>query len=179
MSHSKKRWPNYRELEKQVYLLNLALSGGRIQKVRDPDRSTVALKVRLPGQSLFLICSGDPENARLELSLKQPSTLPQPTGIGRWVRAHLAGSKIISVELLAQDRVVALKTIRGILCLELLPQAPNLYTLNTEHKVMGWSKRIPSRGLRLGQTWTPPEKPKNLVRPRPQTSGLKPLCGMS
>ena len=163
MSHSKKRWPSYRELEKQVYLLNQALSGGRIQKVRDPDRFTIALKIRLPGQSLFLICSGDPENARLEVSLTQPSTLPQPTGIGRWVRAHLSGSKINSIELLAQDRVIAFNTIRGTLCLELLPQAPNLYTLNTDHKVMGWSKRIPSRGLRLGQVWTPPERPEHLI----------------
>ena len=163
MSQLKHRWPSYKELKEQVDLLNSALSGGRIQKVRDPDRSTVALKIRLPGQSLFLICSGDPELARLELSLDQPSTLPQPTGIGRWVRAHLAGSKITEITLLAQDRVVALHTARGSLCLELLPQAPNLYTLNTEQKVMGWSKRIPSRGLRLGQVWTAPERPEHLI----------------
>lgn len=168
-----RRWPTYRQLEAQVNLLHSALSGGRIQKVRDPDRFTVALKIRLPGQSFYLILSGDPEQARLELSLEQPSTLPQPSGIGRWVRAHLAGQRLESIELLSQDRVVALHTPRGTLCLELLPQAPNLYTLTTDQKVMGWSKRIPSRGLRLGHAWIPPERPEGLIQDQESSNEIE------
>lgn len=157
------RWPSYKELEEQVTLLNLALVNGRIQKVRDPDRSSVALKVRFPGRTFFLTLSGDPDRGRIELSLKQPPTLPQPTGIGRWVRAHIAGGRILAIELHPEDRVVTLKTARGSLCLELLPQAPNLYTLSEDGRVMGWTKRIPSRGLKLGQKWTAPERPQGLA----------------
>ena len=157
------RWPSYQQLATQVALLNAGLSGGRIQKVRDPDRSSIALKIRLPGRTYFLIFSGDPERGRVELSLAQPTTLEQPTGVGRWVRAHLSGSRVTSIDLHSQDRVVTLRTPRGALCLELLPQAPNLYTLSEDGRVMGWTKRIPSRGLRLGQPWQPPERPEGLV----------------
>jgi predicted ribosome quality control (RQC) complex YloA/Tae2 family protein len=158
-----RRWPSYRELKEQVQLLNKALSGGRIQKVRDPDRSSVALKIRLPGQSLFLTLSGDPEHGRVEVGLTQPPTLPQPTGIGRWVRAHLAGARVDSITLHPDDRVVTINTHRGQLCLELLPQAPNLYVISEDQRVMGWTKRIPSRGLRLGQPWVPPDRPEGLI----------------
>lgn len=157
------RWPSYRELDQYVHVLNQALSGGRIQKVRDPDRSSIALKIRLPGQSLFLTLSGDPEHSRLEVGLTQPNTLPQPTGIGRWVRAHLAGARIESIILHPDDRVVMIKTKRGYIFLELLPQAPNLYVVSDDLRVMGWTKRIPSRGLRLGQPWTPPARPDSLI----------------
>lgn len=157
------RWPSYQQLADQIKLINLGLSGGRIQKVRDPDRVSISLKIRLPGRSYFLTFSGDPDHGRVELSLHQPSTLAQPTGVGRWVRAHLAGSKISSIDLHPDDRVITLKTPRGSLCLELLPQAPNLYTLSEDGRVMGWTKRIPSRGLRLGHLWQAPERPEGLI----------------
>lgn len=156
-------WPSYQELAVQISLIHTALKGGRIQKVRDPDPRSITLKIRVPSQSLFLTLSGDPERARIELDLTQPPTLPQPTGIGRWVRAHLEGARMEALLLHPDDRVITLKTARGSLVLELLPQAPNLYTLSEDGRVMGWSKRIPSRGLRLGQPWTPPPRPEGLI----------------
>ena len=166
-----RRWPSYQELRAQVELLSAAVVGGHIQKVRDPDPRSVALKIRVPGQTLFLILSGDPDRGRVEVSLDQPPTLPQPTGIGRWVRAHLAGKRIEALTLAPDDRIVTLTTPRGSLCLELLPHAPNLYTLSMDGRVMGWSKRIPSRGLSLGKPWVAPERPDHLILGQEQARG--------
>ena len=163
-----KKWPSYQSLAELVALLNASLEGGRIQKVRDPDSRTIALKIRIPGRSIFLTFSGDPEHGRVEVTESQPPTLPQPTGVGRWVRAHLEGARVEAITLHPDDRVVTLTTLRGSLCLELLPQAPNLYTISEDGRVMGWSKRIPSRGLRLGQPWSPPERPDDLILKRPE-----------
>ena len=106
-------WPSHRELSDQVRLLSAALVGGHIQKVRDPDPRSVTLKIRVPGQTIFLTLSGDPDRGRLEISLTQPPTLPQPTGVGRWVRAHLVGRRVDEIKIAPDDRVITLVTPNG------------------------------------------------------------------
>lgn len=152
-----------------THTLNAALKGARLQKLRDPERHSLSLKLRSPGQTYYLTLSADPEGAWLRLGREQPPTLPSPTGVGRWARAHLEGTKLSAVRLLEGDRVVALEFLGppatdehpqrgGALYLELIPTLQCLYALDLQGKVRSWTGRVASRGLHLGRAWTAPEQ---------------------
>jgi predicted ribosome quality control (RQC) complex YloA/Tae2 family protein len=154
---------SYSRLLYDVALLKDILRGGKIQKIRDPDPYTLGLKVRVVGQTYFLILSAHPLSARIGLSLTQPTTLQEPTGLGRWARAHLEGGRIQELTVLAQDRIIALETERGHLYLELIPRLENIYALNPQGDIHKWIGKHPHRMLTLGQKWTPPPQPNTFI----------------
>ena len=150
---------SYEDLKQITFALNEAFIGARLQKVRDPDPYTISLKLRIPQFTYFLTLSAHPILPRVELSLTQPSTLPEPTGVGRWTRSHLEGRRIKRFDLLDNDRVLAMVTEEGALYLELIPRAPNLYAIDPSGAVQTWLRKLAQRGLSLGQTWIPPTRP--------------------
>ena len=55
------------------YVLNIALEGARLQKIRDPERGSIALKLRVPGQSYYLTLKSSPDGASICLLYTSPS----------------------------------------------------------------------------------------------------------
>lgn len=138
------------------------VEGGQVQKIRDPDRDTIGLRVRIPGQTTHLILSAHPRHCRISAAAKSPPTRPEPTTLGRWLRSAVSGRRLTRLEHLPGDRVVIVhfETDAGgaRLVAELSGRAANLYGLDADGRIMATAHR-PARGerdLRPGRLWTPP-----------------------
>jgi len=154
-----------------AHALHYALEGARLQKLRDPERGCLALKLRVPSQSYYLSLRATAEGASLRLGLERPPTLPNPTGLGRWARAHLEGTKLCAVRQIDGDRIIAFDFLGrppregerqrgGSLYLELIPSLYNLYAVDLDGRVRAWLGRIQARTLHLGRPWEPPVRPE-------------------
>lgn len=101
-------------LKREVYELNEMLTGGFIAKIYQPLPREIILKVRLAtfGERRLLL-SADPGLGRIHttsLRIPNPQTPPR---FCAYLRAHLQGSRIESLETPIDDRVVIIKCVRG------------------------------------------------------------------
>ncbi|MDR2656435.1 MAG: NFACT family protein [Oscillospiraceae bacterium] len=81
------------------------LRGGRVDQVRQPDRSTLILAVRSQGANHRLLLSADASNARLQLTGANPANPPEPPMFCMLLRKRLAGASITGVRAVGGDRV--------------------------------------------------------------------------
>jgi predicted ribosome quality control (RQC) complex YloA/Tae2 family protein len=152
----------YQKLLKVSSALSQKFLHAKIQKIRDPDAYTLCFKLRIPQYTYYLTLSAHPDYPRVTLSMKQPSTLPEPTGVGRWARSHLNLARITGFSVAEQDRIFFMHTTGGSICLELVPKITNLYALTHENIVQAWIEKKTARTLQLGQVWTPIKKQTNM-----------------
>jgi predicted ribosome quality control (RQC) complex YloA/Tae2 family protein len=171
--------PSLTALTELARLLDAALRGAALQRLRDPDPHTLALKLRVPGHTYFLTLSARPDAPGVKIGREQPPTLPEPHGVGRWARAHLEGARVEGVEVVGEDRVLALRTRAGALYLELLPSRENLYAVDLEGRVRAWLHKTTGRELSLGQPWRPPARSEGFEQARETRSAppAAPLTG--
>lgn len=149
---------NHAEIAAIVTALAPRVDGGQVQKIRDPDRDTIALRVRTPGRTTFLVLSAHPQLCRIGAALKNPPTRPEPTTLGRWLRSTVNGRRLVRLEHLEGDRVVIVHFEDARLVAELSGRAANLYGLDADGRIMATAHR-PARGerdLRPGRIWAPP-----------------------
>ncbi len=86
--------------------LNEALTGGRIDKITQPNRTTLQIVVRQPGRNLLLCISVRPQNPAaiiLNTSLENPS---EPPTFCMLLRKHLETGRIACVRQQKLDRVI-------------------------------------------------------------------------
>lgn len=163
-----------------AHVLHRALEGARIQKVRDPEKGSIALKLRVPARSYYLTLQSSLDRASLTIGYERPSTLPSPTGIGRWVRAHLEGTKLVQVRQVQGDRILVFdfmgktpqkgEPVRGgSIYIEMIPSLYNLYAVDVQGMVRAWVTRVPARELHLGRPWLPPPQPEGFKLPKKAT----------
>ncbi|MCB9525018.1 MAG: NFACT family protein [Myxococcales bacterium] len=132
--------------------------GGQVQKIREPEAGTVVLHVRAPGHTTRLVLSARPGVARIAEAEAAGPTLPEPTGLGRWLRSTLRGRRLVSVTQVPGDRVLRFGFEAGELVAELTGRSANLIGLAPDGRVLVLA--TPSaRGLRAGQPYTLPEPP--------------------
>lgn len=86
--------------------LEEVLVGGRIDKIQQPDSTTITLSIRQPGQNYKLLLSSNPQTARLGLTTQTFPNPLQPPLFCMVLRKHLEGSKILSIRQMAWERVV-------------------------------------------------------------------------
>lgn len=149
---------NHAEIAVMVRALAPRVDGGQVQKIRDPDRDTIALRVRVPGQTTHLVLSAHPRLCRIAAASSNPPTRAEPTTLGRWLRSTVNGRRLVRLEHLAGDRVVIVHFEAARLVAELSGRAANLYGLDADGRIMATAHR-PARGerdLRPGRLWTPP-----------------------
>jgi predicted ribosome quality control (RQC) complex YloA/Tae2 family protein len=108
--------------------MRMALMGGRITKILQPDSSSILLQIR-PGGFLFL--SIDPSMPRIYVvkGFPKPSSNP-PGGFCALLRKFLEGGKVIGVEQDGLDRVIRLRAESG-------PDVGFKLTLNLVVEIMG------------------------------------------
>ncbi len=86
--------------------LNAALVGARVDKITQPNRSTLQLSVRQPGQNLWLCMSVRSQNPALRL-LDAPLENPaEPPSFCMLLRKHLETGRIAAVRQQGLDRVL-------------------------------------------------------------------------
>lgn len=86
-----------------------AVTGGWIQKIFQPAARLILFEVRARGRTLHLLCSGDPETARLHLVSRRPPNPPGPPPFCQFLRAHVQGARIDGIEQVGGDRVVRIR----------------------------------------------------------------------
>lgn len=155
--------------------LNELLTGGFINKVYQPLRREIVLRVRVVrvGEQRIMI-SADPLMGRVHLThLKIPNP-PRPPRFCAFLRAHLQGARITGVSCALDDRVFRIGTVRGPretaverdLVLELLGRDSNILVIDrASNLIMECLHRIPEKetGKRVvlpGCTYLPPPKPE-------------------
>ena len=139
------------------------LLGAQLQKLRAPSRDRLALRLRSPGESIFLCLCADPRAPRIGATESQPSTLPAAPALLSWARSVLRGRRLLAIDWAPLkgrgERAVScrLSFSNGSLLLEIDGARSELYGLDHEGRICAWARGLPERGLRLGGLWAPPE----------------------
>jgi predicted ribosome quality control (RQC) complex YloA/Tae2 family protein len=136
-----------------------AVTAGWIQKISQPGPRTVVLEIRAPGRTLALLLSVDHETARIHL-LRQKVPNPQvPPSFCQYLRAHIQGASVESVEQVAGDRIVRIRlTAREGPCsllAELTGRRANLLVLDAGDHVLA---ALDQEHAKIGQPYAAPPR---------------------
>ncbi|NLX83698.1 MAG: fibronectin/fibrinogen-binding protein [Clostridiales bacterium] len=89
--------------------IDLALAGGRVDRITQPDDDLLIIHVRNQGQSYRLLLCATPGYTRLHLTQKAYENPPQAPMFCMLARKHLVGGRLLSVEQLYSDRLLLLR----------------------------------------------------------------------
>lgn len=155
--------------------LDELLRGGYINKIYQPLRREIVLRVRAQGKGeKRIMISADPLMGRVHLTDVKIPNPPRPPRLCAFLRAHLQGARITEVNCAADDRVFRIGTVRGPveravhrdLVLELLGRDSNILLIDRpSNLILECLHRIPEKetGKRVvlpGCTYLPPPKPE-------------------
>jgi predicted ribosome quality control (RQC) complex YloA/Tae2 family protein len=153
------------DIERLVGVLAPRVVGGQLQKAWQPDPGTLVLRVRRPGETVFLVLSAGPGVARIAERTDRPRRAMDPIpALGQWVRAALCGRRVDALEQVDGDRVVRLTCDTGAVVAELTGRHANLFALDAEGTVRATARPSSStrRALRPGGAWSPPRPPDSI-----------------
>ena len=86
--------------------LSASLIGARIDKIQQPDSSTILLSLRQPGKTDKLLLSCNAQTARICVTTTVKSNQNQPPMFCMVMRKHIEGSKIIDIRQSGWERMV-------------------------------------------------------------------------
>lgn len=146
------------------------LAGSRVQKVLQPDETTVLLGVYGPAGEVWLLISCDPVFFRAHLISRRPKGVGEPLGFCQALRARLSGAQLASVAQVGFDRILRIEFDGEhgghTLITELMGKHSNLILVGPEHKVVSaakWVRRSKSsRPITPGTLYSPPPFPARL-----------------
>lgn len=88
--------------------LDHLLAGGRVDKIQQPDHTTITLLIRQGGANHKLLLSSNPQTARIGLTKSSKANPMQPPLFCMVLRKHLEGSRLISIKQIGWERIVHL-----------------------------------------------------------------------
>lgn len=83
-----------------------AVLGGRIQKVSQPTDVGIVLDIRIPGQTVAVLLSVQPDTARLHIQDARLANPPQPPAFCQLLRAKIQGGTVADLRQIEDDRIV-------------------------------------------------------------------------
>lgn len=131
--------------------LNQVLTGGKIDKIYQPEREEIILAIRTPQGNHRLLLSASASNPRVHLTSIIKENPMTPPMLCMLMRKHLQGSKIINVSQLGFDRVIKLdmetRNELGDLCVksivvEIMGRHSNIILLDKTNKIMDCAKHV-------------------------------------
>ena len=164
--------------------LNERLAGGKIDRVRQPEKDTVVLTVRgNQGGARLALCFGS-GSARACLTQAEYENPPQPPMFCMLLRKHIQGARIVSVTQPDKERMLLMhlaafdelgQSVEKTLAVELLGRNANLILVDGDGRILDAARRIdgemsPLRQLLPGLIYRLPPKPAP-----GKFSGLSPL----
>jgi predicted ribosome quality control (RQC) complex YloA/Tae2 family protein len=123
---------SWHQIERVVTELAPRIVGGRIQKIRQPDSTTLCFSIYLRGETTHLIVSATPQVVRVSESESQGSTVEPPTALGMWTRKHAQGRRLSALTLDPDDRILRFILAEGTLVAELTGGTANLLGVDTD-----------------------------------------------
>ena len=86
--------------------LKYQLTGGRVDKVQQPNPNSIVLTIRQPGKNHRLFITINPQSARFNLIETTKTNPQQPPLFCMVLRKHIDGSKLIDIKQQGLERVV-------------------------------------------------------------------------
>ena len=77
--------------------LHNTLSGGRIDRISQPDKDLVLLMIRTPGENHRLLVAAGPHNTRIHLTQGSHESAEVAPMFLMLLRKHLGGGRILSI----------------------------------------------------------------------------------
>lgn len=148
------------ELEAVLNEITPALTGGWVQKIGEPAPDRLLLDVRVPGRTIRLLISIDPDHARLHIVTNPHPNPPVPPPFCQFLRVRLLGARLDRIAQINHDRIVRFDFTAGggqwSLIAELLGRQPDLLVTDGEARVIATYRRADSR---IGSPYRPPSRP--------------------
>ncbi|HIN33581.1 MAG TPA: fibronectin-binding domain-containing protein [Nitrospirales bacterium] len=127
------------EIAQVLQEIAIPLQGGWIQKIYQPGPLAVTLEIRIEGETLHLHISAHPQIPRLHLLTQKYANPSSPPQFCQFLRRHLQGAKVVSIEQVTDDRIVRLRYQKtqdtGSLMADLIGRGANLYLLDANDTV--------------------------------------------
>ena len=125
--------------------LNEKLGNARVARIYQPSRHTIIIHLRSIGQTHKLLISADPESARIHTT-KVPDPNPEyPPAFCMLLRKHLEPSRLIGIEQVEFERIVAIRfetydldlnpAQKSIVC-ELMGRNSNIILINQDQTIL-------------------------------------------
>ena len=86
--------------------LRMALVGGRVERVNQPERDALLVLLRSGGENHKLLLSANPNQPRAQLTVQSYENPPEPPMFCMLLRKHLQGARVAAVEQPDGDRVL-------------------------------------------------------------------------
>ena len=86
--------------------LDSILGGGRIDKITQPNKQSIIISVRQPGQNYLLHISIAPQNPSAHILTKTLENPPEPPSFCMLLRKHLETGRIVSIKQHGLDRLL-------------------------------------------------------------------------
>ena len=86
--------------------LNAALTGGRVNKIVQPERDEIILTIRSGGANRQLLLSATANCARAHLTTTRKSSPLEPPALCMLMRKHITGGRVVGVRALESDRIL-------------------------------------------------------------------------
>lgn len=94
--------------------LDARLAGARIERIFQPDKTTLLLWLRQPGENIPLAVCANPQRAGVYAPAAAPENPPVPPTFCMLLRKHLEDGRIAKIEQQGLDRAVAISAdVRG------------------------------------------------------------------
>lgn len=131
--------------------LNALLSGGRIDKITQPERDEVILTIRSLGENHNLLLSASAGCARAHITKVKKANPLEPPNLCMLMRKHLIGGRISYVRQALSDRILDIgiehidelgdHTQKTIVC-EFMGKHSNIILINKDGRIMESARRV-------------------------------------
>jgi len=156
--------------------LESVLTGGRIDRITQPERDTVILVIRAGNENHSLLLCASANNARCHLTNSRFSNPLEPPALCMLMRKQLLGGRILGVRQAGGDRIVQINmdTLGELgdheprqLVLEIMGRHSNLMLLNGERRILEAAHHVNAemsrvRQVQPGLTYVPPPEQDRL-----------------
>ena len=131
--------------------LNSALSGGRIDRIIQPERDELIFTVRNAGANHMLLLSASAGCARAHLTTVKKNSPLEPFNLCMLMRKHLIGGRILQIRQAEADRILEIeiehldelgdRSSKTIIC-EFMGKHSNLIFTGTDGRIIDSARRV-------------------------------------
>ncbi|WP_408954367.1 NFACT family protein [Natroniella sp. ANB-PHB2] len=152
--------------------LNKKLLKGRIDKIYQPQKHLLTIKLRQPGENITLLISANPQEPRIHITDQEFDNPLQPPAFCMLLRKHIQSGRIKEIKQPDFERILEItiqyKNNQGdledkTLVIELMGRHSNIILLKEDRQILDSIKRITSKMSRYreilpGKKYLPPPK---------------------
>lgn len=131
--------------------LNELLSGGRVDKIFQPEADEIVLLVRSRGQNYRLVASANANYPRLHITTAQKENPQTPPVFCMLMRKHVSGGKLLNISFHDYERVISvnIESVNELgdlsvkrLVVEIMGKHSNIILLNSGDKIIDSVKHV-------------------------------------